>query len=79
MSSNDSPKHKLGHKNKLKANQCSKSKSQNVSQLSLHHIIPKCALAFHHKSITKLVSETVWKKPIGQNLFQIQNYSENVI
>ena len=59
MSSNDSPKHKLGHKNKLKANQCSKSKSQNVSQLSLHHIIPKCALAFHHKSITKLVPETV--------------------
>jgi len=56
MSSNDSPKHKLGHKNKLKANQCSKSKSQNVSQLSLHHFIPKCALAFHHKSISLLSS-----------------------
>jgi len=60
LSRNDLQKHKFGHKNKLKANQCSKIKLQNVSQLSLHRLVPKCAVASDSNNVSELLSESLF-------------------
>jgi len=60
LSRNDLQKHKFGHKNKLKANQCCKIKLQNVSQLSLHRLVPKCAVASDSNNVSKLLSESLF-------------------
>jgi len=51
---------KSGHKNKPKANQYTKIKWQNVNQLRLHHVVPKCALASDSNNVSELLSESLF-------------------